>query len=296
MRTLILSIAACIFFQSFAIGQISKTSRDSTSLADRWLINRKPSNPSADRVQPYKPVYFLGGNYTSDINNKPSSLNPLNTVTTATSFSKWELKFQLSFKARLLDFKGVDIWVGYTQSSRWQLYSGDLSRPFRETNYEPEFLFVFPTSYQLFGIQGVYFNVGFNHQSNGKSNPYSRSWNRIIFETGMEYNNWTILLKPWFRIQETFVDDNNPNIEDYVGRMEVISAYSNGRHDFSAQLRHSLKSGVKSRGSVQLDYAYAISEVLQIHTQFFHGYGESLIDYNHKQTTFGLGFSLIQWK
>ena len=65
-----------------------------------------------------------------------------------------EAKFQLSLKTKVL--QGIfgsraDLWVGYTQSSRWQVYNGDISRPFRETNYEPELMLVLPNSYSFAG-------------------------------------------------------------------------------------------------------------------------------------------------
>ncbi|MGW9686279.1 phospholipase A [Flagellimonas sp. 2504JD1-5] len=283
----------------YLYGQQSLISLDGSSLRDRWLIE----NDSAKtfRVLPYKPVYVLGLNYTDNINNSPQSDNPLNVVTTPSEFINAELTFQLSFKTRMVRlFKNkkqkVDLWVAYTQLSKWQFYNALISRPFRETNYEPEALIVLPVNYKFLGLDGVYFGMGFNHQSNGRSNPLSRSWNRVTFQAGWETKDWSIVLNPWIRIQEDEIEDNNPNIENYVGRAELLTAYSKNRHNISLALRHSLKGGDDSMGSLRLDYAIRILDYLHLHAQVFHGYGENLIDYNHKQTTVGIGFSLIRWR
>ena len=272
---------------------------DNSSLSERWLIQ----NDSAKtfKVLPYKPVYLLALNYIDDINNSPQSDNPLNTVTTPTEFNNAELTFQLSFKTRVVRInknkkQKIDLWVAYTQLSKWQFYNALISRPFRESNYEPEALLVLPMDYKVFGLNGVYFAAGFNHQSNGRSNPFSRSWNRFTFQAGWEANNWSIVLSPWIRIQEEAMEDNNPGIENYVGRVELLTAYSKGKHNLSLALRHSLNGGSNSRGSLRFQYGFQISGNLHLHAQAFHGYGENLIDYNHKQTTIGVGFSLIQWR
>ncbi len=272
---------------------------DSTGLSERWLVDN--STDKTFKVLPYKPVYVLVANYTDDINNSPQSDNPLNTVTAPTEFNKLELTFQLSFKTRMVRINKnkkpkIDLWVAYTQLSKWQFYNGQISRPFRETNYEPEALIVFPIDYKFFGLDGVYIAAGFNHQSNGQSNPFSRSWNRITFQAGWETQDWSIILNPWIRIQEDSVEDNNPNIENYIGRAELLTAYSNKKHSASLALRHSLNGGNNSRGSLRFHYGFEITGYLNLFAQVFHGYGENLIDYNHKQTTIGIGFSLIQWR
>ncbi len=268
-------------------------------LSQRWQI--KDDSTKLFKIVPYKPVYFLLANYSSDINNRPSSANPLNEVQNPLSFSNTELKFQLSFKARAMTKVfgpkiGGTLWAGYTQSSRWQLYNADISRPFRETNYEPEIMLTIPTPYKFLGLNGVFAGIGINHQSNGRSNPLSRSWNRVVAQFGWENPSWSVVARPWWRVQEETVEDNNPGIENYLGRVELVTAFSRGGYDLSMELRHSMRGGERSRGSITLDYAVKAWDLLQIHAQLFHGYGESLIDYNHKQTTIGLGLSLIQWR
>ncbi|WP_422859943.1 phospholipase A [Flagellimonas sp. S174] len=285
----------------FGYGQHDKSliSISGTSLSDRWLIQNDTAK--SFKILPYKPVYLLPINYIDDINNLPQSDNPLNTVTEPTEFNNAELTFQLSFKTRIARLnknkkQKIDIWAAYTQLSKWQFYNGLISRPFRETNYEPEVLVVLPVSYSFLGLDGVYLGAGYNHQSNGRSNPFSRSWNRIVFQAGWETKDLSVVLTPWIRIQEEAMEDNNPDIEDYVGRAELLTAYSKNKHSVSLALRHSLKGGDDNRGSLRLDYSFCILDYLYLHAQVFHGYGENLIDYNYRQTTVGLGFSLIRWR
>ena len=96
-------------------------------------------------------------------------------------------------------------------------------------------------------------------------------------------------------IEEAAKDDNNPDIEDYVGRGDLTAFYRWKQNDFSLMLRHSLKDGDKSHGAVQFDWAFPITGKLRGNFQLFNGYGESLIDYNHRATYVGLGVSLLDW-
>ena len=60
-------------------------------------------------------------------------------------------------------------------------------------------------------------------------------------------------------------------------------------------LRHSLKGGDDNHGAMQFDWAFPINKNLSGYMQVFDGYGESLIDYNHKATYVGFGVSLLNW-
>jgi phospholipase A1 len=63
----------------------------------------------------------------------------------------------------------------------------------------------------------------------------------------------------------------------------------------SMQGRHSLRAGDESRGSIKFDWAIPLSGNLNAHFSVFSGYGESLIDYNNRQTMIGAGISLVDW-
>ncbi|WP_140720235.1 phospholipase A [Pseudomonas sp. Hp2] len=279
-----------------ALDAIANAGRGSL-LDSRWEL-AKDSKLGTFQLRAYKPVYLLPAFWTSKVNELPSSPNPSNTVTTPQPLDNTELKFQLSFKTKVAeDLFGDngDIWVGYTQSSRWQAYNSEESRPFRETNYEPEAMLVFRSNYGIAGWRGRLTGISLNHMSNGRSDPLSRSWNRVILNFGLDRENWALMLRPWFRIKEDARDDNNPDIEDYMGRGDATLVWNRNGHEVSLMARHSLRGGDRSHGALQLDYGFPISNLLRGHLQVFDGYGESMIDYNHKATYVGVGVSLLEW-
>lgn len=170
------------------LGAAPKFDPNVSLLDRRWELSEE-SKLGVWNIRAYQPVYLLPVFWTSDKNEFPSSPNPQNTVKDKQELTSSEAKFQISFKTKawenILGNNG-DLWVGYTQSSRWQVYNSEESRPFRETNYEPEASLIFRTNYEILGLNARLLGVTLNHQSNGSSDPLSRSWNRVIFNLGFE--------------------------------------------------------------------------------------------------------------
>lgn len=269
---------------------------ESTSLLGRrWELD-EASKQGEFHIRAYKPVYLLPFFFTSKTNQTPSSPAEGRTVTKSRELQKVEAVYQLSLKAKLWENifgDNGDLWTGYTQTSHWQIYNGKVSRPFSETNYEPELTLAFRTGYNVLGWDGRLLGFTVNHQSNGQSQPLSRSWNRAMLNLGFEREGWSVMLRPWWRIPES--NDDNPNISDYVGRgdMQIVRVWHG--HEFALMLRHSLRGGDRSHGAVQFDWAFPLVGELRGHLQLFDGYGQSLIDYNHKAWYAGIGVSLLEW-
>ncbi|AXI03578.1 phospholipase A [Aquirhabdus parva] len=269
-----------------------------TSLLDRrWELSPE-SKLGTFTLRAHKPLYILPIFYNNNPNTTPSSPNPLNTVTKPLNIDDAESKFQFSLKTKALENifgNNGDLWLGYTQTSRWQVYNAEDSRPFRETNYEPEASLIFRTNYNFLGLDGRLLGLTLDHQSNGRALPLSRSWNRAILNIGLERGDWVVMLRPWYRIPESKADDDNPDISNYLGRGDLQITRKWNNQEFSLMLRHSLKTGDKSHGAAQLDWTFPLQGNLRGFVQVFNGYGESLIDYNHQSTYVGLGVSLLNW-
>lgn len=207
-----------------------------------------------------------------------------------------ETQFQLSIKTPLaVDLFGsdVDIFAAYTVRSFWQFYDYDRSSPFRETNHEPETWLQMNSDLEMFGWKNVANLLGLSHQSNGKSQNLSRSWNRVYADFIFHKGDFAFSVKPWIRIQEDSDDDDNPDITDYLGHGELGLAYKLGDHTFTLMSRNNLESGF-SKGAVKLGWSFPLFEYpfLKGYIHYFFGYGESLIDYDRYVNKVGFGILL----
>ncbi len=243
---------------------------------------------------PHRTNYVLMAAYdSSPANNAPFQ----EFLDKGVSFQHIEAKFQLSVKMPLAyDLFGVPsgLYLGYTNRSFWQAYDRGMSSPFRETNHEPELWLSFYNDWKLFGFRNTVDSIGLSHQSNGRSGVLSRSWNRIYARFLFEKGNLALEFKPWWRIPESEGNDDNPDIDDYLGYFELGGVYKHGGHSFSLLVRNNLRSR-DNRGALQLDWSFPLTRYLRGYLQWFNGYGESLIDYNHNVNSIGIGIQLTDW-
>ena len=250
---------------------------------------------------PYRQSYLMF-THTGAPNSTPTSQNPVDSVTSSYPLQHTEVKFAFSLKSPVLPREllgsGNALWFGYTQQSYWQAFDASHSRPFRESNYEPELIF----SHRLnagpvAGLHPELLNVGLVHQSNGQSDPRSRSWNRVYAQLGF-VQRWSgekslaLMLRPWWRVPESAANDNNPDIGHYLGHGDVECQYWHGQQLLTVLARSRALQVDYSTPLLLLDPRSPKEQSLQLHLQLFTGYGESLIDYNQRHTTLGVGFSV----
>ncbi|MCU7872925.1 MAG: phospholipase A [Candidatus Thiodiazotropha sp. (ex Lucinoma borealis)] len=262
-------------------------SEKSVSLVEKRISAEKETRSNPFVLLPHKQNYLLLATYNDkpnyEVYNVPES-----------EFDRLEMKFQLSFKMPVVeDLFGshIDLYGAYTNLSFWQAYNKDVSSPFRETVHEPEMFLVIPNDWRLFGWRNVMQQYGAVHQSNGQGGFRSRSWNRLYANFIFEKGNFLVGVKPWYRIPED--NDDNPDIDDFLGRYELSGIYKKESQTFSMLLRNLFDGD--SRKTMQLDWSFPIHGRWRGYLQYFNGYGESMIDYDAKSHRVGFGLQLTDW-
>lgn len=284
---------------------IKKTNLDLSYLERKWRLTSEGDWDISD-FETYKSNYLLLTN-TSDINNSPQSPSRLNA--SARNLDSNDLKFQLSLKSELYnniplirDFPYVTssrLWGAYTQQSNWQLFNANASRPLRENNYEPELILSLGINNGVDGEKKAYIprmlNLGLVHQSNGRDNPLSRSWNRLYLEGGFELTDrLSVLVRPWWRIPESDKEDDNPDIEKFMGYgdMTVRWETESRKTALLVLLRNNLSDDNKGFAQLSVQQRMFNNPYVKLHLMASAGYGETLLDYNHSQNVLGFGISL----
>ena len=243
-------------------------------------------------MTPHKPNYLIVSYNFKNYQDPQSGQQPGQQET----YKAEEVDFQVSIKFpvwRNIFNTKTHLFAAYTNRSFWQVFDRNNSSPFRETDHEPELWLSHRTNWKLFGLTNRLVQAGIVHQSNGQSGDLSRSWNRVYANLVFERGHFYFSLKPWLRIQEDASNDDNPDIEDYLGYFEFQGVYNRNKQNIGLFFRNTLKEGY--RGALQLDWGFPVHGQLRGYVQYFYGYGESLIDYNHKVNKLGIGFKLTDW-
>ncbi|MGE5450717.1 MAG: phospholipase A [Acidobacteriota bacterium] len=279
---------------------------DTTMPASSWLDKAWELTPADKRgtfiVKTHLPNFVLPVHVTSRINRLPASpTHPAGPVDG--HYVSTEGKFQISLKTKVYEgllLPNADLWFAYTQRSLWQVWNKKDSAPFRSTDYEPEMVYVVPMSERMPALPAQWrwrmVQWGLVHQSNGQSNALSRSWNRTYVGAAFDHGPFAVSLRVHHRFKEGGSDDN-PDLTNYLGAGEITGAWIDGPQALILTWRTNFKS--THRGSLQLDWTHAVHSDkptgLRWYVQLFSGYGETLLDYNHRQNSLGVGVTVFQF-
>lgn len=233
----------------------------------------------------HRPNYVLPYTYNAFPNNTPFEF-----LDSGEYVQEEEAKFQISFKMPIthdLLIPDSTLFFAYTNQSWWQIYNTDFSSAFRESDHEPE-LFVRHYGGPRLGRASVAsWDLGLVHQSNGRPTQLSRSWNRVFANVAIDAGDLALSVKAWYRLPESADEDDNPNLYRYRGYGEVRALYTPNRNTFGLMLRPGT-----DKGGLELTWSYPLSNFLRVYAMYFNGYGESLLDYDHRVERIGIGFAL----
>ncbi|MCD7972178.1 MAG: phospholipase A [Candidatus Azobacteroides sp.] len=198
--------------------------------------------------------------------------------------------FQISIRHRAtkshLPFNSF-LFITYTQKSFWNIY--EESMPFYDTNYNPG---IGVGKYLIHNniLRGAAF-IQIEHESNGRDELDSRSWNMISFSSKYFFNPYINFgLRAWIPIVD---GGNNRNLVSYKGlgtisidcmttdRKWWITGELNPRKGWG-NINTMVTAGFKaSRNSNQYFYA-----------RFYNGKGDCLLDYDKYKINIQFGLCI----
>ncbi|KLU17780.1 phospholipase A, partial [Proteus mirabilis] len=169
MRYIRSLLAVALFYPAWGFASEIQASSSPAPLVQGSIISGLLQEYDSPFVlYPYESNYIIYTD-TSDMNKEA-----IQSYDWGNKAKKDEVKFQLSLAFPL--WRGIAgensvLAASYTQRSWWQLSNKKESAPFRETNYEPQLFLGWATDYKFAGWTLREIETGFNHESNGRSDP-----------------------------------------------------------------------------------------------------------------------------
>ena len=250
--------------------KLSVLDKDYLHITDKQLLQIFDNQPSFGM---FHDNYFISGVPTNkEINEKTA-----------------DAKFQISISQRLtksiLPFNS-SLLLTYTQKSFWDIYQ--YSAPFSENNYNPGITFVRPIlrKNQLRGV-GV---LSIEHESNGLDSISSRSWNYLTFSGLYFYNsNISIQAKIWFGL----LGDGVKDFYNYRGHGLLAINYRNKKDNIWTSLILNPTGKLGEMNTIfEFNFKPGKKANQYLFLQWYNGYGENLIDYNHFTSMIRVGICM----
>jgi phospholipase A1/A2 len=201
------------------------------------------------------------------------------------------IKFQISFKHRLTDmvlpFQSY-LFMTYTQKSIWRIFAA--SSPFAESNYNPSLGIAKGIFYknQFRGIA----SISVEHESNGRGDTLSRSWNRVAAHYTLPLSPQSVLtLHAWL---PWAVAIENADLIQYIGYGEARFHYVSPKKWLAIDITGRKGWAKDARGSLETQISFRLSQKMNqyLGIQWFKGYDETLIIYNRPLHMLRLGLMI----
>ncbi|NQV71033.1 MAG: phospholipase A [Pseudohongiella sp.] len=249
------------------------------------IIDRGQTVPQArfnNFFEPYKQSLFMVGNMKNRDSSDPFSGKTL------------DIKFELGLKFQLFPQREgferlAPLYFGYSQKSWWDI--AEASAPFKEHNFNPEIFWDYLQAKNRNGINfpGRFIDqFGYEHQSNGRSGIYSRSWDRLYVKREFKLSDkFSLDVKAWRIVG---LGQDNSDIDNYLGNAQLKAKFK--PNDRLSVNLSTIKGLDTSKYSYQLDLIYSMPNWVNSDfiISYYDGYGESLISYKQKSRSIRAGF------
>lgn len=271
-RYIIVLLAVFISSLTQARAQIVSPERDQVLDVD----SVKKAFDDAPYFGLYKDNYFIFG---PAIGMKPTKYNT-------------NVKFQISISQRLtkrtLPF-GSYLYLFYTQKCFWDVLRK--SFPMTDLNFNPGIGLTKPLFVKDRFIGKV--SLILEHESNGKAEEDSRSWNRISF-AGNILIDPTMMVhgKIWIPIVD---GENNRDLLDYYGLYQFGITYMTPTKRFGGSIILTKRKGwnpFNFNTVLELSYKLFNNENQYLFLQYYNGYGEGLLDYKTFKSQLRVGICI----